>query len=86
MAAVPVLTTIPKSKTNEEAVTGLLQLAHDCSAAYGQGAEKASDAQLKKALSKFASQADSHTDQWRGKPASGSLLRHLIKHRLLMAG
>ena len=65
--AVPALTQIPKSKTNEEAVTGLLQLAHDCHAAYGQAAEKASDAELKQALQKFASQADSHIDQWRGR-------------------
>lgn len=66
-AAVPVLTQIPNSKSNEEAVTGLLQLAHDCQAAYGQAAEKASDAELKQALKKFASQADSHIDQWRGE-------------------
>lgn len=68
--AVPVLTQIPKSKTNEEAVTGLLALAHDCHAAYGAGAEKASDAELKQALQKFAKQADSHIEQWR----SGSAL------------
>ena len=65
--AVPVLTQIPKSKTNEEAVTGLLQLAHDCHAAYGQAAEKAKDAELKQALTKFASQADTQADQWRGE-------------------
>ena len=65
--AVPALTQIPKSKTNEEAVTGLLQLAHDCSAAYGQAAEKASDAELKQAMQKFAGQADSHIKQWRGR-------------------
>ena len=64
--AVPALTQVPNSKTDEEAVTGLLQLAHDCSAAYGTAAEKANDAELKKALQKFAKQADSHIDQWRG--------------------
>lgn len=66
-SAVPALTQIPKSKTNEEAVIGLLQLAHDCHAAYGQAAEKASDAELKQALQKFTSQADSHITQWRGE-------------------
>ncbi|KAL0047593.1 hypothetical protein WJX82_007368 [Trebouxia sp. C0006] len=66
MAQVPALTQIPKSKTNEEAVTGLLQLAHDCSAAYGQAAEKGSDAEFKQAMQKFAGQADSHIKQWRG--------------------
>ena len=70
----PVLTQIPKSKTNEEAVTGLLQLAHDCHAAYGQAAEKVSDADLKQGLKKFASQADSHIDQWRGEFASIAVL------------
>ena len=66
-SAVPALTQIPKSKTNEEAVTGLLQLAHDCKAAYGQAAEKASDTELKQALQKFTGQADSHISQWRGE-------------------
>ena len=66
-SAVPALTQIPKSKTNEEAITGLLQLAHDCSAAYGQAAEKGSDAEFKQAMQKFAGQADSHIKQWRGR-------------------
>lgn len=66
-SAVPALTQVPKSKTNEEAVTGLLQLAHDCHAAYGTAAEKVNDAELKKGLQKFAKQADSHIDQLRGK-------------------
>lgn len=43
----------------------MLQLAHDCHAAYGQAAEKVSDADLKQGLKKFASQADSQIDQWR---------------------
>ena len=67
LSAVPALTQIPNAKSNEEAVTGLLQLAHDCHAAYGTAAEKANDAELKQALQKFAKQADSHIDQWRGR-------------------
>lgn len=70
-------TTVPKAKTDEEAVTGALALAHDCAAAYGQAASKAKDPELKQALEKFASQAEGQIDQWRGalfgKP--GQLLR-----------
>ena len=66
LRAGPVLTQIPKAKTDEEAVKGALELAHDCEAAYGQAATKASDSELKKALEKFAGQASSQADQWRG--------------------
>ncbi|KAK9827433.1 hypothetical protein WJX74_001827 [Apatococcus lobatus] len=59
-------TTVPKAKTDEEAVTGALALAHDCAAAYGQAAGKAQDPELKQALEKFASQAEGQVDQWRG--------------------
>lgn len=60
-------TQVPKAKTDEEAVTGALALAHDCSAAFGQAAGKAKDPELKQALEKFAGQADGWIDQWRGK-------------------
>ncbi|KAK9809622.1 hypothetical protein WJX73_008396 [Symbiochloris irregularis] len=62
----PSFTQIPKAKTDEEAVTGALALAHDCEAAYGQAAEKVKDPELKKALEKFTGQATSQADQWRG--------------------
>ena len=81
--AVPALTQIPKSKTNEEAVTGLLALAHDCHAAYGAGAEKASDPELKQALQKYAKQADSHIEQWRSRSSlwlHSCLAAHAMPH------
>ncbi len=61
------LTTVPKAKTDEEAATGALALAHDCQAAYSQAAEKAKDPELKQALEKFASQSAGQIDQWRGE-------------------
>lgn len=67
-AEVPSFTQVPKAKTEEEAITGALALAHDCQAAYGEAAKKAEDAELKKNLEKFAGQASSQIDQWRGEP------------------
>ena len=44
-----------------------MALAHDCEAAYSQAAKKVEDPKLKQALEKFASQASSQSDQWRGE-------------------
>ena len=66
-AEAPSFTQVPKAKTEEEAITGALALAHDCQSAYGEAAKKAEDADLKKNLEKFASQASSQIDQWRGE-------------------
>ena len=63
----PVLTQVPKAKTDDEAINGALTLAHDCEAAYSQAASKAQDPELKSALEKFASQANSQSEQWRGE-------------------